>query len=174
MLIKAELIFHRLNRLLGKILIFILLLMTLNVFADVVMRYFFHNSKVGMQEMEWHLFSVLILFAMSYSLMTEGHVRVDFIYQKYSLKTRAMVNILGTIFFLIPLALLIFFGSFEFVYDAWEIGEISDDPGGLPCRWMVKGLIPAAFAMLLFFSLGYLIQNINLYRAERVAGEVKK
>lgn len=164
MLIRAEKLFMRMNRLAGRILSGLLVLMTLNVFFDVIMRYSFHNSSVGMQEMEWHLFSVIILFGVSVALLDEGHVRVDFLYDRYRMRTKAMVNIIGTIFFLLPLASLILFGSFDFVMDAYEIGEISEDPGGLSYRWIIKGMIPLAFSFLMFCSVGYAIKNINLYR----------
>lgn len=166
MLIKVEQIFMRINRVLGKILSGVLLLMALNVFFDVVMRYFFRNSSVGMQEMEWHLFSIVILFGISVALLDEGHVRVDFLYDRYSEKSKAMINIIGTVLFLLPLALLILFGSFDFVKDAYDINEISEDPGGLPFRWVIKGMIPLAFLVLVFASIGYTIKNINIFRRE--------
>ncbi len=166
MLIKVEAFYHRMNRIAGKILSGVLVLMTLNVFMDVVMRYFFHNSSVGMQEMEWHLFSIVILFGVSVSLLDEAHVRVDFLYDRYSARKKAMINIIGTIFFLLPLALLILFGSFDFVNDAYQIQEISEDPGGLPFRWVVKGMIPLAFLFLIFTAVGYIVQNINIYRSQ--------
>ena len=166
MLIKVEQIFMRINRILGKILSGVLLLMALNVFFDVIMRYFFRNSSVGMQEMEWHLFSIVILFGVSVALLDEGHVRVDFLYDRYSEKSKAIINIIGTILFLLPLALLILFGSFDFVKDAYDINEISEDPGGLPFRWVIKGMIPLAFLVLVFSSIGYTIKNINIFRRE--------
>ena len=165
MLIKIEQFFMRMNRILGRILSVVLLLMTFNVFFDVIMRYFFRNSSVGMQEMEWHLFSIIILFGVSVALLDEGHVRVDFLYDRYSTKKKAIINIFGTVFFLMPLALLIFFGSFDFVNDAYQIKEISEDPGGLPFRWVIKGMIPLAFFILIFSSIGYTIKNINLLRS---------
>jgi len=164
MLIRVERFYDRMCRLLGRVLAFVLFLMTLNVFYDVIMRYTFHNSSVGMQEMEWHLFSVIILFGMSVALLEEAHVRVDFLYDRFQTKTKAIINIVGTLLFLLPLALLIFFGSFDFVHDAWEIGEISEDPGGLPYRWLIKGMIPLAFGLLIFASFGYVVKNINLLR----------
>lgn len=167
MLIKTEQYFMRINRMIGKVLSVVLLLMTLNVFYDVIMRYFFHNSSVGMQEMEWHLFSIVILFGVSVALLDEAHVRVDFLYDRYPLKRKALINVIGTIFFLLPLALLIFFGSFTFVKDAYDIGEISEDPGGLPFRWVIKAMIPLSFFLLIFSSIGYAIKNINVYRAEK-------
>lgn len=166
MLIRIEDFFQRINRRAGKILSVILVLMALNVFFDVIMRYFFHNSSVGMQEMEWHLFSIVILFGVSVSLLDEAHVRVDFLYDRYSARNKAIINIIGTVFFLLPLALLILFGSFNFVNDAYQINEISEDPGGLPFRWIIKGMIPLAFLFLIFTAVGYTVKNINIYLSQ--------
>jgi len=166
-LIKLEGVFDRVIGGVAKVISILLLLMICNVFYDVVMRYFFHNSSVGMQEMEWHLFSIVILYGVGVALKDEGHVRVDFLYEKYSLKTKAVVNILGTIFFLLPLALLVAFGSFEFVLDAYGVSEISEDPGGLTHRWIIKSMIPAAMAFLIFSAVGYIIKNINIFRGAK-------
>ncbi len=164
MLYKIEQFYNRVALVLGKVLTVVILLMTVNVFYDVIMRYFFRNSSVGMQEMEWHLFSIVVLFGISLALLENSHVRVDFLYHKFRPETKATINIIGSIFFLLPLALLIFFGSFEFVKDAYEIGEISEDPGGLPYRWLIKAMIPLSFGLLIFCSIGYIVKNINLYR----------
>ena len=83
MLVKLEHFFQKIVGVVGRITSVLLLLMILNVFYDVVMRYFFHNSSVGMQEMEWHLFSLVFLYGISVALMDESHVRVDFLYEKY-------------------------------------------------------------------------------------------
>lgn len=165
MLDKIERMFMRLNRVTGKCLAVLLLLMVLNVFYDVVTRYFLHNSSVAMQEMEWHLFGLIILYGMSVALLDEGHVRVDFIYDRFSLRKKALINIVGTVFFLVPLALLVLFGSLDYVTDAYVIREISEDPGGLPYRWLIKGMIPVSFAYLIFCAVGYVVKQINLIRS---------
>lgn len=170
MLDKAERFFLRSSRLLGRMMAIVFLLMTINIFYDVIMRYFFHNSSVAMQELEWHLFSIFILFGVPVALLEEGHVRVDFLYDRFSLRTKALINIVGTIFFLLPLASLIFFGSFDFVMDSYAINEISENPGGLPYRWVIKAMIPLAFAILILASVGYTIKNINLLRNAKSAG----
>ena len=164
MLATIEQLISRLVDLAGRLASLLLFLMVLNVSWDVMMRYVFHNSSVGMQEMEWHLFSVMFLLGISVALKDEGHVRVDFLYDRLPPRKKAMINILGTLFLLIPVALLIFFGSFEFVRDSWEIAEISEDPGGLHYRWLIKGMIPFSFGLLLISAVGYLLQNIRLFR----------
>ncbi len=164
MLISLERKLDKLIDWMGNVLVVILLLMILNVFYDVIMRYAFHDSSIAMQEMEWHLFSIVILFGVSYSLKEDAHVRVDFIYDKLSVKTRAMINIIGTILFLIPFALLIIYGSYPFVMDSYTTNETSSDPGGLKHLWMIKAAIPVSMAVLLLEAFHYIIKNINIYR----------
>ncbi len=138
----------------------LLLLMIFNVLFDVLMRYSFHNSSVGMQELEWHLFSVITLFGLGYALKEEAHVRVDFLYDNFSKKTKAYINIFGTVLFLFPLALLIIFGSYEYVMDSYSMNEISPDPGGLTHRWIIKAMIPFGFIFLILSGLVYILKNI--------------
>ena len=165
-------ILEKIERLIGRIvdgvgifLAVVLLLLVLNVAFDVMMRYLFHASSVGMQEMEWHLFAIIILFGVGVALRHEAHVRVDFLYDRMSVKTQSLINICGTVFFLVPLSLLILFGSFAFVGDSYSIQEISEDPGGLPYRWIVKSMIPIAFGFLLFSAVGYVLKNIKQIRS---------
>ena len=146
------------------ILALLLLLMTLNVSFDVMMRYFLHNSSVAMQELEWHFFAVIILLGIAVGLKEEAHVRVDFLFERFSDRAQALINILGTLFFLLPLALLITAGSFTFVHDSWVIGEISQNPGGLPYRWLIKGVIPLSFGFLIFSAIGYILRNIRKFQ----------
>ena len=152
----------------GRVISWVLLLMILNVFFDVLMRYLFHNSSVGMQELEWHLFSVVILFGMGYALKEGAHVRVDFLYDNFSSKTKAYVNIFGTLLFLIPLAILITYGSYEFVYDAYIMDEISEDPGGLTHRWLIKAMIPLGFIFLIFSGIVYILKNIIILKESKI------
>ena len=148
----------------GAALSVLMILMALNVSYDVMMRYVFQASSVGMQEMEWHLFSIIILFGMGVALKHESHIRVDFIYDRMPARRKAVVNIFGTVFMLMPLALLIFFGSFGYVHDAWITNEISEDPGGLPYRWLIKSMIPLSMAFLMLSSVAYVIKNVKLLR----------
>jgi len=114
--------------------------------------------------MEWHLFAIVILFGVAYSLKEDAHVRVDFIYDRLSVKTKAMINIIGTLVFLIPFTLLIIYGSYPFVMDSYTTNETSSDPGGLKYLWMIKAAIPLAMIILLIEAFHYILKNINIYR----------
>ena len=112
MLLKLENFFDRFSTLMGWIAGFLNLIMLVNVFYDSIMRYFFNSGSIALQEMEWHLFSVVFLFGMAYTLKEDGHVRVDILYDHFSPRWKAIVNIGGALLFLIPLSLLIIEGSF--------------------------------------------------------------
>ena len=164
MLYKLNNFFDKLNKFMGFILSIIMILLIANVFYDVVSRYFFNGGSIAMQEMEWHLFGVMILFGMSYALREEAHVRVDFLYNRFSPKTKALINIIGTLLFIIPLSIFIIYGSYDFVMDSYTTNEISEDPGGLTHRWIIKAMIPTSFIYLIITAIGYIIQNIVIFR----------
>jgi len=159
--------FEKLNIIIGKVLALLMVLLIINVFYDVISRYFFNGGSIAMQEMEWHIFGVIILFGMSYALREESHVRVDFLYNKFSPKTQALINILGTVFFIIPLSILIIYGSYDFVMDSYITNEISEDPGGLTHRWIIKAMIPLSFVYLIITSIGYVIKNIIIFKENK-------
>ena len=141
-----------------------MLLVMLNVFIDVVLRYFFSTGSIALQEMEWHLFSVIILIGISYTLKEDGHVRVDLVYDRLSSKKKAMINMVGVFAFILPIALLVGISSIDNAYEAFRSMEQSGDPGGLTNRWIVKALIPLSFLLLIITSIGYFIRNLNIYK----------
>jgi len=148
----------------GVIISFLLILMMINVAFDALNRYIMNSNSVALQEMEWHLFSVIILLGLSYSLSEEGHVRVDILYTGFSEKKKAIVNMIGVILFILPLSLLIAYGSINFVEKSFIFMEQSGDPGGLPFRFIIKGLIPTSFVILIVMSIGYFASNYNLLK----------
>ena len=164
MLIKLERFFDRFSDIMGWIAGFLNLVMLLNVFYDSIMRYFFNTGSIALQEMEWHLFAVVFLFGMAYALKEDGHVRVDVLYDHFSPRWKAIVNISGTLLLLIPLSVLIIEGSYWYVHEAYVTGEISGDPGGLTHRWLIKAVIPTSFVFLVVSALGFIVHNISIFR----------
>ncbi len=164
MLIRLEKVFDRFSDLMGWVAGALNLLMLINVFYDAIMRYFFSTGSIALQEMEWHLFSIVFLFGIAYGLKEDGHVRVDVFYDRFTPRWKAVVNISGTLFFLLPLSILIIEGSVWYVYEAYSSGEVSGDPGGLPFRWLIKLVIPASFVFLVVSAIGYLVRNVNILR----------
>ena len=137
------------NEKLGILVSWITTFMVLVVCYDVVTRYFLKKSSVAVQELEWHLFAIIFLVGAAYTLKYDRHVRVDVLYMKFKPKTKAWVNFLGSLIFLLPVCLIGIWSSKNFVINSFLIGEGSPDPGGLPARYILKAVIPIGFFLLL-------------------------
>jgi len=149
-----------LNTIVGKSVSWVTLLLVVTVFTDVVMRYLFKTSYVFVQEMEWHLFAFIFLLGAGYTLLKDGHVRVDIIYQRLSPKARAWVNLMGTILFLFPGCYMIIQTAIPFVKNSYMILEGSPDPGGIPCRFIIKSAIPIGFALIGLQGISMFMKNL--------------
>lgn len=139
----------------------LVLAMVLVIIYDVGMRYLFRIGSVGLQELEWHLFSVLFLLAAAAVLKDDGHVSVDVIYKsrRISDRTRTWINLLGSLFLLLPFCLMILHSAWPYVLSSFLILEGSPDPGGLPYRFLLKLMIPLGFFLLLLQGIAVAIDN---------------
>jgi TRAP-type mannitol/chloroaromatic compound transport system permease small subunit len=133
--------------LVGKATLYIALVMITLVATNVLLRYSFSFGSVWAQELEWHLLAALILFGMSYALQRGDNVRVDVFYANFTPRSQFLVNVLSHVL-LLAVALIFAKLSVAYVMQAYSIGERSADPGGIPFRWVVKGLIPLGFGLL--------------------------
>ncbi len=139
-------------------------LMLLNVFYDVVMRYLFDDVSIGMQELEWHLFAAMFMFGIGYTLKEDGHVRVDVFYDRTSNKTKAWINIIGSLLLALPITLIIFYYSVGYTYEAYEMGEGSADPGGLPNRWIIRSVIPTSSLFVVLCIVQVVLVQIEQFK----------
>lgn len=162
-LLKAEALLDKFSRAIGVFSALLLVLLLANVFYDVVMRYAFNDVSIGMQELEWHLFSMIFLFGVAYTLNADGHVRVDIIYERLSVRKRALIDMLGTLLLLLPFCVLVAWYGIDFAYEAYDIGETSGDPGGLPYRFIIKGMISLAFICVIISSIGFMLRALNQF-----------
>lgn len=146
----------RVNASVGNFVSWSTLLLVMVTFVDVVMRYFFNQSFVFTQELEWHVFAFLFLLGAGYTLMVDGHVRVEVFYGKLGKRGKAWINLIGVLLFLIPSCVMFVKTAVPFVYHSFLVMEGSPDPGGIPFRFILKGCIPAGYALILLqgISLG--------------------
>jgi len=153
---------------LGNFCSLLMLLMIANVFYDVIMRYFFNDVSIGMQELEWHLFAAMFMFGIAYTLKEDGHVRVDIFYDAMSAKKQAFINIFGSLVFALPITVLILYFSYDYTLEAYQMGEGSGDPGGLPHRWIVRSVIPLSSIFLILAIIHVVLSNIQILRGVKI------
>nr|WP_274703721.1 TRAP transporter small permease subunit [Chloroflexus aurantiacus] len=114
-------------------------------------------------EAQWYIFSLIFLLGAAYALKHNEHVRVDVFYSNFSPQRKALVNFLGTLFFLIPFCgLLIYFG-WPYVEQSWRIRENSPDPGGLP-RYIIKTFLIVSPTLLIIQGISEAIKYFAAWR----------
>lgn len=134
--------------------------------TNVLLRYLFSIGSVWAQELEWHLLVPLILFGTSYALRHGEHVRVDIVYGKFSDRTKVIVDLVSA-FLAIAISILFIWFSLHYVQQAYVIDEGSQDPGGLPHRYLLKALIPVGFALLLLQSIAVALGSLEKLRGDK-------
>lgn len=118
------------------------------IIMQVVLRKGFSSGLIVLEELQWYLYAIGVMFGVSYSQALDSHVRVDLFYDRYPPKVRHIIEILGLIFFVFPMLWVIFYHSLGFVYESYRTMESSVAPAGLPYRFLIKSVIPASFLML--------------------------
>jgi len=150
---------NRLNERVGVLTSWLTALLVIVVSYDVCVRYLFGESSAGLQEFEWHLFALIFLLGAAYTLNVDEHVRVDVFYARFSIKNKALINFLGSIFLLIPFCIIVIISSQDFVSISFRMGETSPDSGGLPARYILKSFIPISFFFLLLEGISFALKS---------------
>ncbi|MCU0839361.1 MAG: TRAP transporter small permease subunit [Rhodospirillales bacterium] len=118
------------------------------IIVNVTLRYVAGFGFIVFEELQWHLYGAAWLLTLSFVYKNDGHVRIDVIAGNWRSRTRAWIELIGILFFLLPFAIDIVIGSIPFVLTAHRLHEISPSPGGLPLRWVIKAFIPIGFGLL--------------------------
>lgn len=155
----------------GRATLYLTLVMIGLVAVNVLLRYSLSFGSVWSQELEWHLLATIILLGMSYALQRGENVRVDVFYANFTPRAKFIVNLASGVLTL-AIALLFIKLSASYVAQSWAIGETSADPGGIPWRWAVKGLIPLGFGLLALQTVGALMRLVLIERQRVEAGRV--
>ena len=151
------------NERVGKLTVWCVLITALISAANAVVRYSLDTSSNAWLEIQWYLFSAIFLLCAGYTLSRNEHVRIDVISSHLSKRTRIWIDVVGTIFFLLPTAIVIGWLAWSFFLDSFERHEMSANAGGL-VRWPVKLLIPLGFALLGLQGVSELIKRIAYLR----------
>lgn len=144
---------HHIERIvsaLGRIAGLLNLVLIVLVVTDVLLRWFFSVTAAWVIELEWHLFSLIFLLGIPYALQQDRHVRVDLFYERFSHRDKRLVDIVGTLIFLLPWSAVLFYTSWQYAAEAWSAGEGSPNPNGIPYFFPIKAVVPLAAALLFF------------------------
>ncbi|MBD3646471.1 MAG: TRAP transporter small permease subunit [Pseudomonadales bacterium] len=130
--------------------------------AVVIARYLFNVGSIAMQESVVYLHGMVFMLGIAYTLKREAHVRVDIIYQKLSQRSRAIIDLFGSVCFLLPVAGFIFWSSLDYVSFSWSVRESSPEPGGLPGVYILKTLIPLMAFTLALQGVNEILRNLAI------------
>lgn len=144
----------------GHLASWLTLLMVLVTFVVVVLRYAFDAGAVWLQESVVWMHAIVFMLGAAYTLQQEEHVRVDIFYRNMSATRRAWVDLLGTMFFLLPVSAFLAYTAWDFVVTSWQLHELSREPGGLPYP-----LVPMLKTVLLLMPLALTLQGISMLLA---------
>ncbi|PLY15703.1 MAG: C4-dicarboxylate ABC transporter permease [Sedimenticola sp.] len=150
-----------LNESIGRAISWLTLLMVIVTFVVVVLRYLFNIGWIAMQESITYMHALVFMLGAAYTLKHEGHVRVDILYRDNTPRFRAWVDLLGTLFLLLPVCIFITWISWEYVAAAWSVMESSQEAGGIPAVFLLKTVI-MVMAVLLTLQ-GFVIFLTNLF-----------
>jgi TRAP-type mannitol/chloroaromatic compound transport system permease small subunit len=161
---KISLLLDNIITRLGNLAAWMNVLLIAAIIVQVVLRYLFGLGLVMLEEIQWHLFSAAFMIGLSYCIVSDDHIRLDLLHAGFSERTKEKIEIFGTLFLLLPMTIVILMHGFDFWWDSWRIGESSDAPLGLCCRWGIKAILPLSFVLLLLAALSRLIRAVSVLR----------
>ncbi|RLA57545.1 MAG: C4-dicarboxylate ABC transporter permease, partial [Epsilonproteobacteria bacterium] len=142
----------------GYLAAILVVILSLLVVYDATMRYLFSAGSIALQEIEWHLFDMVFLLGLTYALKHDKHVRVDIFFERYSLDTRAIVQILSMLLLVMPFSVLFLSDALDMTIQSFLQKEVSSDPGGLTHRWFIKAMLVLSFVLLVLQALSEILK----------------
>lgn len=154
------------NHWVGRVVLWLVLLaVAISAFNAIIRKlydylpYDIFRSSNAFLEIQWYLYTAVFMLGAGYTLLHKGHVKIDVIVGRFSLRTRAWIEIFGLVFFLFPFVLSVIIEIWPTLYNSYVIKEMSENAGGL-IRWPVYALIPAGFALLGLQGVSELIKRV--------------
>jgi TRAP-type mannitol/chloroaromatic compound transport system permease small subunit len=150
-------LFDRISSISGRATSWLTLFMVVITAIIVVMRYVFDAGSIWMQESVTWMHAAVFMVGAAYTMLDEGHVRVDIFYRKMSPRGRALVDLLGVVVFLLPLCGFLAFKAYDFAAASWAVHEVSREAGGLPYP-----AIPAMKSIVILMPVAVALQGVSL------------
>ncbi len=147
------------NERVGKAVMWLVLIVALVSAGNAIVRKVLSDSSNAWLELQWYLFAAIFLFCAGYTLLNNEHIRIDVVASRWSARTRAWIDIFGTLVFLLPISIFIMELSWPIFMNAWNTGETSSNAGGL-VRWPARLMVPVGFLLLVLQGFSELIKRV--------------
>jgi len=157
----------------GQAVSWLLLLAVLICSGNALIRYAFHVGSNAWLEIQWYLFGAVFLLAAAYTLRRNEHVRIDVVVSRFSQRTQVWIDLLGFLFFLMPITLLVLYYAVPFAVESIQSQEMSSNAGGL-IMWPAKLLVPVGFLLLGLQGFSELVKRIGYLMGKVDASEFEK
>ncbi len=157
----------RLNEKIGTVCNLLVLLACLVSAGNAMIRYAFNYSSNGWLEAQWYMFAIIVMLGSSYTFKRNEHVRVEILYLMLSERGQLWLDLIGSLFVLIPVCLLLSYLSWPLFFNSFQIGEMSGNAGGL-LRWPVKFMLPAGFFLLALQGFSEVIKRMAALRGDMI------
>lgn len=158
---------HMIDQVVGKIgaaFSWLWLVLLAVIIGNVILRYVFSQGMIELEELQWYLYAAAWLIGLSYTFISDGHVRVDVVHDRLSLRARMVLEFLGLILLFVPFVLFVITYAIPFVELSWQTNETSTSANGLPARWLIKSCLLFSFILLLLVGLARLLRVVATLR----------
>ena len=156
-----------LTGLIGRTVAWLALAIVLLQFVLVLARYLFGVGSIWLNESVMYGHATLFLMAAAWTLQAGGHVRVDVFYAEAGPRTRAVIDLVGSLLLLLPFALLVLYLALPFAARSWAVLERSQETSGLPFVYLLKTLVPVFAVLMALQGIAQAIRSVTVLRAER-------
>lgn len=155
----------RLSEIIGKSVMWLILVAILVSAINAIVRKAFNISSNAWLEAQWYLFGAAFLLAAAYTLKQNEHIRIDIFYGTRSRRTQHWIDLIGHVFFLLPFVVLMAWMLIPYAWQAYEIGQVSTNSGGL-IIWPARALLAAGFVLLILQAISEIIKKIAVMRGQ--------
>lgn len=151
---------ERVVRLVGQAGALFLPLLMITILVNVIARYVFGIGSIEIEELQWHLNAVAVMSCLAWAYQRDAHVRVDALHARMSPRTRAVVELCGVLFLLLPFLWFVTGSSWKIFEYSWKLKEGSPMPSGLPARYIIKFVMAAGLSLLFVQGIAVALKSI--------------
>jgi len=131
------------------------------IVIQVFLRYVFNINLIQLEELQWHLYAIIVMFGLSYAMVNHSHVRVDIVRIRFSANLQRKIEIVGILFLMVPFMFIVIDYGIDLTMEALRVNERSSSPEGLPYRWIIKSVMPISFILLFIASTSRVIRHVS-------------